>query len=89
MKEEIYDIVFENTMKAADDYLDGKTLKGKELLAIVDAVGSAYATYICMVADIMNLDMDRFPEACTNSVLSFVKDLWHTQKIKESQPVIN
>lgn len=88
MKEEIYDIVFERTMNAAEDYLDGRTLKGKELLAIVDAVGKAYATYICIVADIMNLDMDKFPETCTNSVLSFVQHLWSTQKIKESQPSI-
>lgn len=82
MKEEIYDIVFENTMNAAVDYLDGRTLKGKELLSIVDAVGKAYATYICIVADIMNLDMDKFPETCTNSVLSFAQDLWRTQKNK-------
>ena len=89
MKEEIYDIVLERTMKAADDYLDGRTLKGKELLAIVNAVGRAYATYICIVADIMNLDIDRFPETCTNSVLSFVQDLWSSEKIKKSQPIID
>ena len=89
MKEEIYEIVFENTMKAADDYLDGRTLKGKELLAIVNAVGKAYATYICIVADIMNLDMDKFLETRINSVISFVQDLWSTQKIKESQPIID
>lgn len=89
MKEEIYDIVFERTMNAAYDYLDGRTLKGKELLAIVNAVGKAYATYICIVAEIMGLDIDKFSAGCTNSVLTFIKDLWATEKIKESQPVIN
>lgn len=89
MKEEIYDIVFENTMNAAVDYLDGRTLKGEELLAIVDAVGKAYATYICIVADIMELDIDKFSANCINSVLPFIQNLWSTEKIKESQPVIN
>lgn len=88
MKEEIYDIVFENTMKAADDYLDGRTLKGEELLAIVNAVGRAYATYICIVAEIMELDIDKFSAGCTNSVLTYINDLWTTEKIKESQPSI-
>lgn len=89
MKEEIYDIVFERTMNAADDYLDGRTLKGKELLAIVNAVGKAYATYICIVAEIMELDIDKFSANCINSVLPFIQDLWSSEKIKESQPIID
>jgi hypothetical protein len=43
----------------------------------MDALGRAYATHLCIVADLMGTDINKFSEAATASVKSYVDVLWN------------
>lgn len=76
-KTDLNDIVYQKAMEITAPYFNGEPIKGQDVLDIMDALGRAYATHLCIVADLMGTDINKFSEAATASVKSYVDVLWN------------